>query len=160
MMNIEEVYRKYGPMVNRRCLRLLGNQEEAYELTQDVFVQVLRREMNLDLTSPSSLLYKIATDLCLNRLRTRRRKPETHNEALLHSIATDEDIETLVHRRSILDFIFAREPQSTRVIAVLHYVDKMTLEEVAKVMGMSVSGIRKRLRLLQENGRNFGKEMV
>jgi len=141
-------------------MRLLGNQEEAYELTQDVFVQVIRREKKLDLKKPSSLLYKIATDLCLNRLRTKRRKPETANDELLQSIATDEDIETLVHRRSILDVIFAREPPSTRVIAVLHYVDKMTLEEVAEVMEMSVSGIRKRLRLLQQHGRNFGEQVV
>ena len=31
-------------------------------------------------------------------------------------------------------------------MAVLHYVDRMTLEEVAEEMGMSVSGVRKRLR--------------
>ena len=159
-MNIEQLYRKYGPMVNRRCKRLLGNQEEAYELTQDVFVQVIRREEKLDFQAPSSLLYKIATDLCLNRLRTRRRKPETYDDALLHSIATDEDIESLVHSRSILDRIFAREPKSTRVMAVLHYVDKMTLEEVAKIMNMSVSGIRKRLRILKQNGKNFGEQVV
>ena len=154
-MKIGDLYQKYGPMVHRRCMRLLGEKEEAYEVMQDVFVQVLRREKQLDLHAPSSLLYKIATDLCINRLRSRKRKPETYNDVLLHSIATDEDIETLVQNRSILDRIFSREPKSTRVIAVLHYVDKMTLSEVAKVMGMSVSGIRKRLRILKENGKNF-----
>ena len=159
-MDIEQIYRQFGPMVNRRCMRLLGNQQEAYEVTQDVFVQVIRREKNLDLSTPSSLLYKIATDLCLNKLRTRRRKPETYDEVLLNSIATDDDIESLVQNRSLLDRIFSREPKSTRVIAVLHYVDKMTLDEVAKVMGMSVSGIRKRLRILKQNGKNFEEQVA
>ena len=159
MVEVEDIYRKYGPMVHRRCMRLLCNQEEAYEVMQDVFVLVIRREKKLDLKNPSSLLYKIATDLSLNRLRTRKRKPETYDEVLLHSIATDEDIESLVQNRSLLDLIFAREPKSTRVIAVLHYVDKMTLEEVASVMGMSVSGIRKRLRILKENGKNFEEQV-
>ena len=107
--------------------------------------------------TPSSLLYKISTDLCLNRMRTRRRKPETQNEELLLSIATDEDIESLVQNRSLLDRIFAREPKSTRTIAVLHYVDRMTLQEVAEVMDMSVSGVRKRLRVLKQNGKQDKK---
>ena len=35
-------------------------------------------------------------------------------------------------------------------MAVLHYVDGMTLEEVARHVGLSVSGVRKRLRILRE----------
>jgi len=34
-------------------------------------------------------------------------------------------------------------------MAVLHYVDGMTLEEVARETGYSVSGVRKRLRALR-----------
>ena len=34
-------------------------------------------------------------------------------------------------------------------MALLHYVDGMTLEEVAEEVGMSVSGVRKRLRGLR-----------
>ena len=158
-MEIEQIYCKYGPMVYRRCLRLLGNQEEAREVMQDVFVRLVHRKNQLDLSTPSSLLYKMATDLSINRLRKRKRTPETYDDALLHSIATDEDIESLVQSRSLLDRIFSREPKSTRTIAVLHYVDKMTLEEVADIMGMSVSGIRKRLRVLKQNGKNFAEQV-
>ena len=51
---------------------------------------------------------------------------------------------------TILDRLFAGQPESTRLIAVLHYVDRLTLEEVAAEVGMSVSGVRKRLRTLKE----------
>ena len=34
-------------------------------------------------------------------------------------------------------------------MAVLHYVDGMTLEETAEAVGLSVSGVRKRLRSLK-----------
>jgi RNA polymerase sigma-70 factor (ECF subfamily) len=50
----------------------------------------------------------------------------------------------------ILDRLFAGQPESTRLIAVLHYVDRLTLEEVASEVGLSVSGVRKRLRTLKE----------
>jgi RNA polymerase sigma-70 factor (ECF subfamily) len=36
------------------------------------------------------------------------------------------------------------------VIAVLHLVDGLSLEETARETGMSVSGVRKRLRQLRE----------
>ena len=50
----------------------------------------------------------------------------------------------------ILDRLFSGQPESTKLIAVLHYVDRLTLEEVASEVGMSVSGVRKRLRTLKE----------
>jgi len=44
----------------------------------------------------------------------------------------------------------ARGPVSTREIAVMYYLDSMTYEEVARETGLSVSGIRKRLRTLKQ----------
>ncbi len=44
---------------------------------------------------------------------------------------------------------FRSELQSTRVMAVLHHVDGLTLEQVAREVGLSVSGVRKRLRGLR-----------
>jgi RNA polymerase sigma-70 factor (ECF subfamily) len=40
-------------------------------------------------------------------------------------------------------------------MAVLHYVDGMTLEETAETVGLSVSGVRKRLRSLQARVKNL-----
>ena len=51
----------------------------------------------------------------------------------------------------MLERLFGGHQESTRVIAVLHYVDGMTLEEVAGEVGMSVSGVRKRLRNLRRS---------
>jgi len=156
----EQIYRRYGPMVQRRCLRLLGNKEEANDAMHDVFVQVLRREQQLSLDAPSSLLFKIATDVCLNRLRTRRRRPETPDEDLLNYIASSEDLDKAAEHRSMLGQIFAKEQASTRTIAVLHYADRMTLEEVASTVKMSVSGVRKRLRKLREHASQLNEVSI
>jgi RNA polymerase sigma-70 factor (ECF subfamily) len=51
--------------------------------------------------------------------------------------------------RALLGRLFAREQASTLTIAVLHYIDHLTLEEVASEVGLSVSGVRKRLRTLR-----------
>jgi len=146
MIDVDALYRRYGPMVLRRCRRLLGAEDRALDAMQETFVQVLRRAHRLDAEAPSSLLYQVATRVCLNLLRTSRRRPETPDGALLETIAAAPSEPGV---RSMLDKIFAREPDSTRVIAVLHWVDGLTLEETAAEVGMSVSGVRKRLRTLR-----------
>lgn len=117
---------------------------------QDVFVEVLRRHDRLDGASPAALLLRVATNVCLNRLRTQRRHPEDGEAALLATIASHlPSDESRAGARGLLNRIFERENESTLVMAVMHYVDRMTLEEVAGEIGLSVSGVRKRLRSLR-----------
>jgi RNA polymerase sigma-70 factor, ECF subfamily len=135
-------------MVLRRCRKLLGDDQAARDAMHDVFVQVLSRADQLVDQAPSSLLWRIATNVCLNKLRTRRRRPEDGDE-LLVQIAEHTDPAGRSAARAALDRLFRSEPDATALIAVLHLHDRMTLEEVAAEVGMSVSGVRKRLARLR-----------
>jgi RNA polymerase sigma factor (sigma-70 family) len=147
-LDVDALYRSHGPMVLRRCRQLLRDEEDAVDAMQDVFVRVLRRGEALDDRAPSSLLFRVATNVCLNRQRTRARRPEDPAGELLSRIAAAGDPEGRSSARSVLDRIFGRELESTRVMATMHLLDGMTFEEVAREVGLSVSGVRKRLRAL------------
>jgi RNA polymerase sigma-70 factor (ECF subfamily) len=151
-VNAEEFYRKYGPMVLRRCRQLLRNEEEALDAMQDVFVKVLRKESVLEDRAPSSLLYTIATNTCLNIMRSSRRRPVVPDDVAELQIAGSDDPELKAVTSHMLETIFTGEQASTRTMAVLHYVDRLTLEETAEQVGLSVSGVRKRLRKLAKKG--------
>ena len=148
-MDVETLYNRYGPMVLRRCRQLLRDEDQALDAAQDVFVQVLQHRNWLQAQYPSSLLFRMATNLCLNRIRDNRRHPETPGEEILCRSAGLKDPEPRLEARSLLNYLFRRHQESTRTIAVLHFVDGMTLEEVAREVGLSVSGVRKRLRALR-----------
>ncbi|MEQ1566098.1 MAG: sigma-70 family RNA polymerase sigma factor [Myxococcota bacterium] len=148
-VDLRHWYQQFGPMVNRRCRALLRDDEEAREAMQDVFVEVLRRGEGLTVEAPSSFLYRTATNVCLNRLRSRRRKPSDADSDLVERIAVAPDAEDRSLSAVLLDRLFAREQVSTREMAVMHLVDGLTLEQVAAETGMSVSGVRKRLRVLK-----------
>lgn len=150
-IDVEDTYQRFGPMVLRRCRSLLRDEQQAVDAMQDVFVQLLTHRDRLTDRGASSLLWTIATNLCLNRLRSRRRRPEDPGSELLLQIADADDAESRGLARSLLGRLFAREQVSTGTIAVLHHLDGMTLEEVAEVVGLSVSGVRKRLRNLRAN---------
>ena len=122
---------------------------------QDVFVRLLERRDRLDARYPSSFLYRIATNLCLNRIRDRRRRGETAEVGELERIASAGDAETTTGARLLLGRLFGRQPESSRTIAVLHHLDGLTLEQVAEIVGLSVSGVRRRLRALRHDLRRM-----
>jgi RNA polymerase sigma-70 factor (ECF subfamily) len=151
-VDVEALYKSHGPMVLRRCRRLLRDEGKAVDAMHDVFVEILRRRNSLEVSSPAGLLLTTATHVCLNRLRSERRRPkDAEDEMLFHiaSLGTASNAEGQSLAGRILARLFAGQPESTRLIAVLHYVDRLTLEEVADEVGMSVSGVRKRLRGLK-----------
>lgn len=151
-VDVDSLFRRFGPMVHRRCLRLLRDPEEADDAMQDVFVRVLRQPERWVEDRIGALLWTMATQVSLNRLRTRRRRPED-GDALLEHIAAADDTEGRLGVAQWLEQLFAREPAglriSTQTLAVLRWVDGMTLEEVAQATGMSVAGVRKRLDALR-----------
>jgi RNA polymerase sigma factor (sigma-70 family) len=150
-VDVDDYYRRYGPMVLRRCRKLLRDEQKALDAMHDVFVQLLRHQDRIEVHSASSLLFRIATNVCLNRIRGERRHPEDRDDELLARIAVVEDPQERSMARRLLERIFVGQVESTRTIAVLHWVDGMTLEEVAHEVGLSVSGVRKRLRTLREH---------
>lgn len=139
-------YDRYGPMVYRRCFLLLRDEEKARDAMQEVFVKLLLHRDRLSVRYPSSLLFRIATNICLNVLRAQRVRAEESGDDVLDRIAAEDDSEHRTIAGDLLDRLFRREKTSTREIAVMLYVDGMTFREAARETGLSVSGVRKRIR--------------
>lgn len=158
-IDVETFYRTYGPMVLRRCRAMLKHEESARDAMHDVFVRILRNQDRLHDQAPSSLLYRMATNECLNRLRSGARRPEETGDDLVARIARVPDPGPRWAARVSLGRLFRDQPVSSRVIAVMHLSDGMTLEEVAREVGMSVSGVRKRLRALRRHLRELEGEL-
>jgi RNA polymerase sigma-70 factor (ECF subfamily) len=144
VIEINACYEKYLPMVLRRCRAMLGNEEDARDAAQDVFVKFLRAKNRLHVRFPSSLLYTIATNTCLNRIRWKKRHGEDHYREEVfpgrHDWAYDQ-----VEVKMIMDTILKTESESTRAMCFMYHIDGMSLREIGEAMGMSISGVRKRL---------------
>src|SRR4051812_31435375 len=74
-LDLDDVYRRHGPAVLRRARRLLGDDAEAEEALQEVFVSLAARpEQFAGRSAMTTFLYSATTHLCLNRLRDQRRR--------------------------------------------------------------------------------------
>jgi RNA polymerase sigma-70 factor (ECF subfamily) len=149
-VDIEYLYSKYGPMVLRRCRYLLKNEEKALDAMHDVFVQLLKDREKIHLTYPSSFLFRITTNLCLKIIQKEKRYSEVDSNTQSYRLASLDNFEDRLMLREIINKIFENEKISTREIAEMLIIDGMTLKGVSKETGLSVSGIRKRLRKIKK----------
>jgi RNA polymerase sigma-70 factor (ECF subfamily) len=145
-INVEEYYLRYAPLVLRRCRQMLRNEERARDALQEVFVRLLTYQHRLRHGYPSSLLFRMATNICLNMIRDERSPASLDRDPLVEDIAAADDIEPRAVLRDLMVKIFGKEKPSTREMVYFHFVDGMTLREVAQETGFSASGVRKRIR--------------
>jgi RNA polymerase sigma-70 factor, ECF subfamily len=151
--DITALYERYRGMVLRRCRQMLRDEKRAEDAAQEVFVRFLRSAERLTAEFPSSLLYRMATHHCLNLIRDAQRQDPLIG-VWLRRVAECEDPAPRLEARSLLARLFGKHEESTRTMAVLHLMDGMTLEEVALEVGLSVSGVRKRLRAVPAPSRS------
>src|SRR4051812_135657 len=74
-------YRRHGPMVFRRARKLLGNESDAGEIVQDVFLSLFEKpEQFAGGSSLTTFLYSATTHACLTRLRNQRGRSRLQQE--------------------------------------------------------------------------------
>jgi RNA polymerase sigma-70 factor (ECF subfamily) len=147
VFDLEDLYRRYGDLVVGRCRALLGNDADAQEVAQEVFLRVWRyRHGFRGEASPATYLFKVTTTTCLNRLRTRRRRPEDPigDKEIPFPAATDTLLNAL-EIRQLLRLVLEEADERTQAALVYHFVDGMTHEEAGQALGVSGAAIRKRI---------------
>lgn len=155
-IDVQAYYEKYSPMVYRRCKQLLKHEDDALDALQDVFIKLMNNKHKLKGTYPSSLLYVIATNTCLNKIRWKKRQSEHSEGEFIENmhLSYDEGFDQ-VEAKMMTSLILETESESTRNICFMYYADDMTLEEIGRAVGMSVSGVRKRLLTFQKRAKTM-----
>lgn len=145
-------------MVYRRCLKLLKNEEKAMDVSQEVFLKLMQKKDKLPKVKKwANFLMRSATNASLDVMRKKAEKGETLNE-WLEELSYIEDKEEKLDALTTLQRVFHGEKVETRLLAVSHYLDGLTWEECAREYNLSVSGVRKRLRVLREKSHRMRSE--
>ncbi|MBI2566804.1 MAG: RNA polymerase sigma factor [Candidatus Schekmanbacteria bacterium] len=137
-VDISELVRRYGPMVFRRARYLLGNDAEAQDAVQEVFVRLVNKIDSFRAESqPSTWLYRITTNYCLNLIRDRGRRRELLEQ---HATSTEDDPdpgapdpELMALMRRLLA---AADPLQAQAAIYVH-VDGMSHAEAAALLNVS-----------------------
>jgi len=124
---------------------MLKNEQSAHDAMHEVFLKILSNQNRLTGEYPSALLYRIATNVCLNRIRNERKHSLNEYLDILYNTSFFENQEENNSARNLLTYILEKEKESTRQIAVLYFVNGMTIKEIAETKNLSISGVHKLL---------------
>jgi RNA polymerase sigma-70 factor, ECF subfamily len=152
----EELVEKYKHPVVNVIFRMLHDLEEAEDLAQNVFVRVFQSAERYEVSAKfSTWIFTIARNLCLNEIRRRGRHPA---QSLETSSSEDEDHAPRQFQDTKAfappDALFQKEleqkirqalaelPEKQRLAIVLCQEDELSYEEIAEVVGCSLSATK------------------
>jgi RNA polymerase sigma-70 factor (ECF subfamily) len=150
---VTAAYREFGRQVLRRCRRVLRDACAAEDVTQEVFLKLWRYGQSFrEAECKLGWLYRVADHCCFNELRrrkTRREQPEVAERAVAAPVREVSEDRQLASR------LLARLPERVQQVAILHYVEQMTQDEIAAATGWSRQTIHKKLRLVRQRAASF-----
>ena len=165
-----ELVEKYKQPIMNLVYRTIRDPTEAEDLAQNVFVQVFKSAPRYKNTAKfSTWLFTIARNLCLNEIRRRSRHPAEsldvpHPEQEDQPLHQFEDKKTFSPPESLLHGELARKieeamadlPENQRSAILLCRQEDLSYEEIAEVLGCSVSATKS----LIHRGRETLKEKL
>lgn len=146
----EEVVRAHSARVYRLAYRLTGNQHDAEDLTQEVFVRVFRSLSNYTPGTFEGWLHRITTNLFLDTVRRKQRiKFESLIDDAADRLASREPSpESWYDARhfdaDIQDALDALHPDF-RAAVVLCDIEGLSYEEIAATLGVKLGTVRSRI---------------
>jgi len=143
-----ETWYRFAPMVLTMAARALGSESEADDLAQEVFHRLFRRAKTLrDPDSLRSFVFSFAIRVLKSELRRKRarswlsfQQPETFVDLACGTL--DIESRDLLRRfYALLDRLAPRD----RLIFALRHMERMTVEEIASSMELSLSTVKRSL---------------
>ncbi len=143
---MEALFARYHPLIERKCKRILGDTPEAEDLAQETFARLWRGRATLrDPAAAVRWLYVVATHGAYDRLKSKGHRVAEPVEVVDVTAGPDR----VVTARLRLDELARRlEPHEWELV-ILWRVDGLKQAELASVLEVSERTIRRRLSSLR-----------
>ncbi len=145
---LNDLLREHYSMIRAVCWRILTNDADADDATQNTLMSIARRIDSFDGRSEiSTWIYRIATNAALDEVRRRRRRPQpAQEETLLHVVdSRSERAIASIDSTDYLSVALAQVPEDFRVALVLRDVADLDYEEIGRILNIPIGTVRSRI---------------
>ena len=155
------LFKHYHAKVYGQAIRLLGNDAEAEEVLQEVFLSVYEHAHTFRGEAAfSTWLYRLTANAALTRLRRRQRHPETSLDDYMPAFQEDghhrvrpvvdwsQNLENQLaeaEARHLLRQAIDDLPALDKAVVVFSEFDELSNQEIGDILGLSVSAVKSRL---------------
>jgi RNA polymerase sigma-70 factor, ECF subfamily len=159
---IGDLYERHSRRVYSLCFRMTGDREEAEDLTQEVFIQLLRKIGSFRGESQfSTWLYRLTVNQVLMHIRRSTKHRQAAYDLSAIPLPRFRDLATM--DRIALDAALAQLPPGCRAVFLKFVVEGYNHGEIASILGCSVGNSKSQLhkarkklrRLLSQHVVNF-----
>ena len=140
----EQIYDKYNKLISRTALKILGDEEQAFDVTSNVFLAIARNIKSFpDSKEPAherSYLYMSVRNYCVNEKIKRANKPLILDiDTVVYNGAENGALDLLVQREDIAKIVeyISGMPETYRDVLTMKYVYDMSAKEIADVLNLS-----------------------
>lgn len=134
--NINYIVNTYGDMLFRVAYQYTRNRSEAEDITQDVFVAMLKKIPFKSEEHLKAWLIRVAINKSINYLKSNRKKV----------LSLDENIDVATEHSESGEMEELLElPEFDRSVIYLYYYEGYSIKEIAKITGKSANSINIRL---------------
>jgi RNA polymerase sigma-70 factor, ECF subfamily len=134
----ERLYGEYHAPIYNLCARVLGDREEAKDVTQEVFIKAFDQLPATDAESFGlrTWLYRVATNACFNQLRSRRKLDDGGDAGLAQAASAVDEFER-AQTVALVEQSLGEMNERYRTALVLKDLQGLPPEEIAEVMEVS-----------------------
>ena len=138
---LQVLFARYVKRVFNFCLRLLGNQADAEDATQDVFLKLFNKQYAFQLGAKfSTWLFTIARNCCFDRLRKRKREVNLEDwssigEENANQRASDSN-------RDLVAIALDKLPSDQREALVLREYQQFSYAEISEIINCSLEKVK------------------
>jgi RNA polymerase sigma-70 factor, ECF subfamily len=138
-----ELYRNHAGPVYRFALYLSGDPFLAEDIVSETFLRVWDSATAVRMETVRGYLFAIARNLFLHELRWSRRLGKLEDSHLVEATAARE----LEAREDLLETVAAlmELPETSRSALLLRAHEGLSYEEIARILGLSVSAVKVRI---------------
>ncbi|MFH1746431.1 MAG: RNA polymerase sigma factor [Planctomycetota bacterium] len=150
---LASIYELFGLRVHRLCRRMLSNEHDAQDVTQEIFLRVYEQAGKFSGKSRfSTWLYRLAINHCLNRIKQRDRRSVTESAAAEHQVtirlaAIDSPAPGFDHADAVeqVDQLLSRLFPDYRACIVLREIQGLSYTEIAELLEIPIGTVMSRL---------------
>ena len=147
---IEKYIQEYGQRLFHLCLKLERNKINAEELYQETWIRVLK---NFGSYKPDFEFYPWVTMVCVNCYRNlmKKRAFESLFLSFTDNDAKDSYLDNIAHfdadtfENDDLVNALKKLDDRLRLVIVLYYYERYTIDEIAKITGIKLGTVKSRL---------------
>ena len=147
---------RYSQPVFSLLVRIVGNREDAEELTQDVFLKVFRSLSSFRRNSSfATWLYRIAYNTAVSATRRPKREWMSFDDSGMERMAeetSDDEADEVFNeeRQQRLEQALDQLRPGDRALILLYYQQKKTMEEIAKITGLTLSNVKVKMHRIRK----------